>query len=157
MSYLNGEGLKIWVDADSFARSARQVLEKICIENKSLLFYVGNRDVFLQSSKRENIFEWILVYDVDDYIRTNSQPYDLCITRDIPLASFLLEKGCFVLNDKGNFFTKTFISKASRQGSWNKVLSLAGLERDKTRTYSAQDKRRFCQSLQQFFQKLNKL
>lgn len=41
----------------------------------------------------------------DDYAVATAQPGDLAVTRDLPLAERLAEKGLRVLNDRGEVFT----------------------------------------------------
>lgn len=42
----------------------------------------------------------------DNYIVTNSEAGDIAVTRDVPLAYRLAERGVSVLNDRGRVFTK---------------------------------------------------
>lgn len=140
---------KIWVDADSCARLAREAIEHLSCLYSFPVVYVANRNIntisntvpFLSSFK---------VTNADEYIIEEAQQGDICITRDIPLSLRLLDKSIFVLNDKGNYLDRVTLEKKNRIRSWNLALSGAGLKNNKDSNYSKTDRNKFYQSLEKW-------
>lgn len=97
----------LWVDADS---CPRQVRDLVCKAAKRLclnIVFAANRDI-----PREGFpFVKMIISEAtadaaDDYIVTNATVGDLVVTRDIPLAARLVEKGIRVINDRGVSYTE---------------------------------------------------
>lgn len=100
------KSFSIWVDADSCPVKIREIIAKAALRLSLVSFFVANHPIPFSS----NEFTQMVVVEegegvADDYIVTCAQPGDLAITRDIPLASRLLERGLTVLNDRGDLFS----------------------------------------------------
>ena len=98
--------MTIWIDADSCPVRVRQIVCKASLRLSVPLVFVANRPIpitnhelvsFVQTDDKEQ--------SADDYIVAYSKKGDLVITRDIPLAASLVEKGVVVINDRGFLFT----------------------------------------------------
>lgn len=98
--------MKIWVDSDSCPRQIRQIILRASIRVKIKANFVANTNI----PDIEN--EWSSMKlvplgegEADKYIYEKSEPGDIAITRDIPLAADLVKGGLLVLDDRGNVFT----------------------------------------------------
>ena len=98
--------MKIWVDADSCPTKIRDIISKASKRVKVESIYVANRDIPVRlhdyvtkvvTSKESQ--------SADIYIVNNSGINDIVVTRDIPLADELVDKGLTVLNDRGVIYT----------------------------------------------------
>jgi uncharacterized protein YaiI (UPF0178 family) len=145
--------MTVWVDADSCARPAREVLEKASLRCAFPLIYVSNRPIPLLIEGA--LVDVQVVSDADACILEQSRAGDLCITRDIPLSCRLLAVGVSVMSDKGEMGTLKDMEKKARVGEWNKALLQAGVGRDKRATYSLQDKHSFAISLDRWLARKN--
>ena len=100
--------MKIWVDADSCPTSVRKIiLQKACDKEIPIVF-AANRDI-----KPAFVYKLFTMHicgkkngAADDWIVENAEKQDIAVTRDIPLAGRLLEKGITVINDRGTRFTR---------------------------------------------------
>jgi hypothetical protein len=64
---------------------------------------------------------------VDNYILRECSQEDIVITRDIPLATELVERGVTVLNDRGTVFTRESIYERLSIRNFAKSLRESGI------------------------------
>jgi len=102
----------IWIDADSCPVQVRELTVRFALRLKIPLKFVANHDI---PFPKNELFEMIVCENekdaADNYIVDNSNTEDLVITRDIPLASRLVDKKVCVINDRGCVFTETNIAE----------------------------------------------
>jgi len=98
--------MKIWIDADSCPTRIREIIIRASNREKIEAVFVANRELPLLYG---NFVRFVLVpegsEEADKYITEQAAPDDIVITRDIPFASLLVEKGIIVLNDRGTLYT----------------------------------------------------
>lgn len=140
---------KIWVDADSCARPAREAIEHLSFLYSFPSIYVANREI-KPINTQVSFLSVIKVINADDYILNEVEEGDICITRDIPLSLKLANRSVCVLNDKGVFLDKSLLEKKERTRSWNLTLSGAGLRNNKDSNYNKTDRNKFYQSLEKW-------
>lgn len=97
--------MRVYVDADAFPNSLKEVLLRAVIKNKILTFFVANKPISIP--KEDFIHMHIVAQGVDEadnYIAKSSQKGDLVITADIPLANKIVSKGAYVLDPRGTIY-----------------------------------------------------
>ena len=147
----------IWLDADSLPKQVRDIVSRAAVRKEITAIFVANRDVSFPASD----FTSMVVVDsegsADDYIAANIQPYDLAITRDIPLAARLIEKEAVVINDRGDRFDRDTISERLSQRNWNLSLKEAGVAGPAGRSYGPGEVKRFSDRFDRELQRLMRL
>jgi uncharacterized protein YaiI (UPF0178 family) len=83
----------------------------------------------------------------DDYIVEHSEAPCLVVTRDIPLAARLVERGVAVVTDRGVVFTPDNIRERLSERNFHVALAEAGLGADKTGVYGKRDLQNFAACL----------
>lgn len=107
--------MRLWADGDSLQAEIRALLtrrlaseaEKARLEGREARFSLCF--VAAKALRIEAPAEFVLVEGgpdaADGFILDHAQAGDLGVTRDLPLAERLAEKGVLVLNDRGEVFT----------------------------------------------------
>ncbi|MFA6820577.1 MAG: DUF188 domain-containing protein [Sphaerochaetaceae bacterium] len=102
--------MKLLVDADSCPRRLRTIILK-AIKNRQIeALFVADRPLSdVEEASRESSVEMVVVPPGDDsadnYLVGRAEEGFLAITRDIPLANRLAQKGVVVLDDRGGVYT----------------------------------------------------
>lgn len=139
LHYSDCMDFELWVDADSIPRNLRAIVLRAAARTGMPTFFVADRDLadvrqFIQDDTcrlrqvlkgagetdkaviracRSRI-SMVVVQSgqnsADDYIVENSSQLSLCITHDIPLASRMLAKGSYAIDDRGESYTSKDIS-----------------------------------------------
>jgi uncharacterized protein YaiI (UPF0178 family) len=145
----------IWVDADSCPVDARRLLERFSLRLDIPLRYVANHAI--PFSVKNPLYEMIITGTTegaaDDYIVEHIERCDIAVTRDIPLAARLVEKGVTVLNDRGGLFTAENIRERLSWRAFNMALNATGYIPDKTSSYSKRDINNFANCLDRVISK----
>ena len=89
----------------------------------------------------------------DNYIVENATENDIVITRDIPMASRLIEKNITTINDRGLLFTSENIKEKLSLRNFNKELYDNGIISEKTSTFSKKDVNNFANCFDREIQK----
>jgi uncharacterized protein YaiI (UPF0178 family) len=89
----------------------------------------------------------------DNYIVENASENDIVITRDIPMASRLIEKNITTINDRGLLFTSENIKEKLSLRNFNKELYDNGILSEKTSTFSKKDVNNFANCFDREIQK----
>jgi len=99
--------MKIYVDADGFPRAAKEILVRAALRLGLPVVFVANKPVRKEPSP---LISSLLVPEgpdiADDRIVGLTEPGDLVITADIPLADRVVSKGAFALNPRGKLYTE---------------------------------------------------
>jgi uncharacterized protein YaiI (UPF0178 family) len=83
----------------------------------------------------------------DDYIVEHSEAPCVAVTRDIPLAARLVERGVTVVNDRGVVFTPDNIRERLSERDFHVALAEVGIGADKTGVYGKRDLQNFANCL----------
>lgn len=146
-----------WVDADSCPRQVRDLIGKTAERRGITARFVANRSIPLPSSKFcEMILSAATPDAADDYIVDHADSRDLVVTRDIPLAKRLVDKGIRVINDRGNVYTELNINE--RLSMRNLMLELFnnGITPEKTGQFGRKELQDFANALDREVTKLTK-
>ena len=132
--------MKVWIDGDSCPRQVRDIVNARCIRERIQLHYVANSELPIPKSKYISFSLSSSAADsADDYIVEHSLMGDLILTRDIPLAASLVEKGRAVINDRGKQFTKNNVRERLAQRDFMHMMREAGIGQDKGSNYGAKE------------------
>lgn len=136
--------MKIWVDADSCPVRIRQITAKAGERLKLPVIFVANREIPVP--KGENI-RMVVTENTEQaadlYITENSAEGDLAITRDILLAKLLVDKGLYVINDRGTIFTRDNINTYLSARNFMYELQANGLAPEKTASFGKKEIQKF--------------
>jgi uncharacterized protein YaiI (UPF0178 family) len=89
----------------------------------------------------------------DDWIAEHTEPYDVVVTADIPLAARCIERGALVLGSDGRAFTEDSIGGALATRELKAHLRESGLSTGGPRPLSAADRSRFLSKLDEMVQR----
>ena len=147
--------MKILVDADSCPRLAREAVLRASSRTGVQAIFVANRPI-------PGITGDTVVMDVcprgenaaDDRILQLARPGDLVLTRDIPLASRLVDAAIVVLDDRGQIYTKENIRERLSLRDFMVDLAEHGLGAARTASYSKRELKAFADSFDRLLSKL---
>ena len=150
------KNFRIWIDADSCPVQVRELTVRFALRLKIPVKFVANHDIPFQKNE---LFEMIVCEKeqdaADNYIVENSNTADLVITRDIPLASRLVDKKVCVINDRGCVFTEANIAEKLAARNLHYMLMESGALSDirRTGTFGKKELNLFANSLDRELQK----
>lgn len=152
--------IEIWVDGDSCPVPVRELLVRTARRRAIPLRFCANRPLPFSSSPDEaapdaapDVVEMHHVTDgtVDDYILARTAPDSLVVTRDIPLAEKLVERGIPVMNDRGRLFDADSVREIRSLRDAAAAIRLQGLESMPTAvTYGKRELKAFADTLDRF-------
>ena len=97
----------IWIDADACPNVIKEILFRAATRTQTPLTLVANNFIRTPASKLIQFLQVPKGFDVaDNEIVQRSNPRDLVITADIPLAAELLAKEVQALNPRGELYSK---------------------------------------------------
>lgn len=149
--------MTIWIDADSCPVRIRQIVCKASLRLSVPLVFVANRPIpitnhelvsFVQTDDKEQ--------SADNYIVAYSKKGDLVITRDIPLAASLVEKGVIVINDRGFLFTADNVRERLSVRDFMYEIRSNGLMTDRMGVFNKKDIQNFSNTFDSVLTKLIK-
>ena len=144
----------IWVDADSCPIPVKDIIFRFCKRLNLKLIFVANHQIPMPKS---DLFQMIVCDATpdaaDNYIVENALHNDIVITRDIPMASRLIEKNITTINDRGLLFTSENIKEKLSLRNFNKELYDNGILSEKTSTFSKKDVNNFANCFDREIQK----
>lgn len=124
---------RVLVDADSCPQRVRGWLLSRAKKNLIELAFVANRDLTPDEKTPGQIPNFKMLVcpkesqAADNWILQNAGEDDIVVTRDIPLAAALLEKGVAVINDRGKIFDKENIVRALKERELSLQMTELGL------------------------------
>lgn len=138
----------IWVDADSCPVQVRDMICRTGIRKALRVQFVANRPIpFPESDLFGMIIADATADAADDYIVEHASADDLAITRDIPLAKRLVDRGIKVLNDRGNVYTEQNINERLALRNLMLELYTNGIYPEKTGQFGKKELNDFANAL----------
>lgn len=147
----------LWVDADSCPRPVRDLVLKTGKRRNLTVHFVANRPI---PGLPDHAFIMTIADTApdaaDDFIVENSVSSDLVVTRDIPLAKRLVDRGIAVINDRGNVYTERNIGE--RLATRNLMLELYnnGVYPERTGTFGKKELQDFANALDREITRIGK-
>jgi uncharacterized protein YaiI (UPF0178 family) len=145
----------IFVDADSCPRLTREAVLRASART-------GVRAVFAANRPVPGIAGGFAVMELcppgegsaDNRIAALARPGDLAVTRDIPLASRLVEAGVAVLDDRGGIYTGENIRERLSVRNFMVDLAGRGLAPERTANYGRRELKGFADSFDRLLSRL---
>jgi uncharacterized protein YaiI (UPF0178 family) len=105
--------VKLFVDADSCPAPVRKIIQKRAAREQIPLIFAANRPIPFEDAYQLLVEQGLFVMELcpaetgaaDDRITVLAVKGDIAVTRDVPLAFRLVEKGIHTLDDRGRVFT----------------------------------------------------
>jgi uncharacterized protein YaiI (UPF0178 family) len=148
--------VKILVDADSCPRAARELVLRAAQRGGLTVIFAANRPV--PGLRGDAVMELCPPGEgaADDRIVELALRGDLVITRDIPLAARLVERGVAVMDDRGGVYTGENIRE--RLSLRNFIVGLArnGLDTERSPSYGKREIKAMANSLDRLLVKLRR-
>ncbi|MDE0789216.1 MAG: YaiI/YqxD family protein [Woeseiaceae bacterium] len=149
--------MKIWVDADACPVVVKEILYRAAERTGVELTLVANQALSTPSSLNINSVQVQQGFDVaDDEIVKRSEPGDLVITSDIPLAAEVIEKGGHALSPRGEMHTKENIGARLNMRDFLDTMRSSGVEMSGgPAAFNQRDKQEFANQLDRFLTKFS--
>jgi len=146
--------MRIWVDADACPVVVKEMLYRAAERVGVELVLVANKLLKVPPSAVIRSLRVPAGFDVADrYIADATEPGDLVITADIPLAAAVVRKGGLALNPRGELYTVDNIGEhLSRRDLMDELRGL-GLASGGPPPLGDADKRAFANSLDRVLRK----
>jgi uncharacterized protein YaiI (UPF0178 family) len=146
--------LKILVDADSCPRPARDLLLKTAARRKILSIFAANRPIPGIGGPGGAGGDFALMElcpagegAADNRIVALAEPGDLAVTRDIPLATRLVEASILVIDDRGQAYTRENIRERLSLRNFMVGLAENGLGIERIAGYGKKELKAFADGL----------
>lgn len=145
----------IWIDADSCPVQVRDITVRFALRLHIPVNFAANHAIPFQ---KNNLFKMIICEATpdaaDNYIVEHAVQGDLVITRDIPLASRLVEKNIVTINDRGTVFTEKNINEKLAMRNLHRELFENGIMPERTSVFGKKELNAFSNSLDRELQKI---
>jgi uncharacterized protein YaiI (UPF0178 family) len=139
--------VRIFVDADSCPPEARGVVLRAAEKRRMKAIFAANKRLADVQGKFASIALCGHGPDAaDNYIVTHSEAGDLAVTRDVPLAFRLAERGVAVLNDRGRVFTTDGLRSFMAARKVRVGVTENGIRVDKIANYGKKEVKMFADS-----------
>ena len=146
--------MKIWVDADACPNAVKEILYRATQRTKVPLILVANQPIKVPVSKNIRMIQVETGFDIaDNYIASHTEPGDLVITADIPLAATIVDSGAHALNPRGEEYTKENIKQRLQMRNFMEEMRNIGQASGGNAPFDAQDKQAFANALDRWLTK----
>ncbi len=130
---------------DLAARAARrEAVAVVCYANRPIPFDLPVEMVLVENKEGA----------ADRAMLNRAAPGDLALTRDIPLAAELVEKGVAAVNDRGELYTRENIRERLSVRDFMAGLNAVGLKPESTARYGKKEWDEFARTFDREFMKL---
>ncbi|MEC7409189.1 MAG: YaiI/YqxD family protein [Planctomycetota bacterium] len=148
--------MKIWIDADAAPRDVKEVVFKAANREGVETVLVANQRIPIPANAAT--VSMVTVREganvADQYIVLNSQPGDLVVTADIPLAAELVAKRVDVIDPRGEAYDSGNIASRLSMRDFMDQMRGAGMATEASRPYSDRDKKAFANTFDRLLTKL---
>ena len=140
--------MRIWVDADACPKVIKEILFRAAERARVPLTLVANRPLH---TPRSGFVRSIRVGDgfdvADRKIVELSEPGDLVITADVPLAALVVEKGAVALDPRGELYTEENVQERLAVRNLMDELRSTGMETGGPASFGKGDRHAFANQL----------
>ncbi len=147
--------MTIFVDADSCPKPVREAVLRAAKRTGVPAVFAANR--VIPGIEGGNISMEVCPQKegaADDFIVLHAVTGDLVVTRDIPLASRLVEKSIMVINDRGRIYTLENIREQLSIRDFIVGLAENGLEIERSPSYGKKELKQFSDGFDKILTKL---
>ncbi|EJL83357.1 hypothetical protein PMI16_04269 [Herbaspirillum sp. CF444] len=143
--------MQIWVDADACPGVVKDMLFRLAERTHIQVTLVANKLLRVPPSRFIKAVVVPAGFDVaDKEIVRLTQPGDLIISADIPLAAEAIAKGGAVLNPRGEMYTADNIQQHLTMRNFMEELRSSGVETGGPAAFSQSDGRAFARQLDRY-------
>ena len=141
--------MKIWVDADAAPRDVKEIVYRAAQRLGLPCVLVANRRLATPLNNAQVSSVWVQGGpDVADaYIAEHSQPGDVAITADIPLAAILVDKQVIVIDPRGETFDADNVRERLSVRDFMDSLRGSGVQTPGAAAYGPREKQQFAAAL----------
>jgi uncharacterized protein YaiI (UPF0178 family) len=144
-------GMTIWVDADACPNLIKTVLFRAAQKRQLPMLLVANQFIAVPPSKYIRAIRVGGGFDAaDDYIVQHMQAGDLVITGDIPLAAKVIEQQGFVINPRGEVYSRENIGEKLALRNFMEEMRNSGQVSGGAAAMAAKDVQNFANALDRF-------
>ncbi len=142
---------KILVDADACPNTVKDILYRAVARIKIPMILVANQPISIPKSAYIKFVQVGSGFDVaDKHIVELTVAGDLVITADIPLADFVIQKGGFALNPRGELYTANNIKQTLSIRNFMEVVRSTGQITGGPAPLDKRDNQKFGNALDKF-------
>jgi uncharacterized protein YaiI (UPF0178 family) len=148
--------MKILVDAESGPRPARDLVLRTALRRGIIAIFAANRPI--PGIEGEGVVMELCPpgeNSADNRIVELAEQGDLVLTRDIPLASRLVEASVMVMDDRGGTYTRENIRERLSLRDFMVGLAENGLGAERASTYGKKELKAFADSFDRVLTRLN--
>ena len=146
--------MQIWVDADACPTVIKDILFRVAERRQIPTVLVANQLLHTPPSRYIRAIQVPAGFDVADaHIVEQVAPGDLVITADIPLASFVIERGAHALNPRGEMYTVENIRERLGMRNFMEELRGSGVNTGGPPAFNQADRQAFANQLDRFLAK----
>lgn len=140
--------MQIWVDADACPNVIKEVLFRAAQRTHITVTLVANQPIKTPPSPYIRSLRVSSGFDVaDNEIVKRTEPGDLVITADIPLAAEVLEKGGHALNPRGERYSPATIRERLTMRDFMDTLRSSGVQTGGPNSLNQRDRQQFANEL----------
>ncbi|MBU9836773.1 YaiI/YqxD family protein [Rahnella sp. L72c] len=145
--------MQIWVDADACPNVIKEVLFRAAERTGMMVTLVANQIIRTPPSKFLRTLRVEAGFDVaDNEIVKRTEPGDLVITADIPLAAEVIEKGGVALNPRGERYTTETIKERLNMRDFMDTMRASGVQTGGPSALNQRDRQQFANELDKWLQ-----
>ncbi|RJT45996.1 YaiI/YqxD family protein [Rahnella woolbedingensis] len=145
--------MQIWVDADACPNVIKEVLFRAAERTGMMVTLVANQIIRTPPSKFLRTLRVEAGFDVaDNEIVKRTEPGDLVITADIPLAAEVIEKGGVALNPRGERYTTETIKERLNMRDFMDTMRASGVQTGGPPVLNQRDRQQFANELDKWLQ-----
>ena len=149
--------MQIWVDADACPNVIKDVLFRSAERTGMMVTLVANQIIRTPPSKYLRTLRVEAGFDVaDNEIVKRTEPGDLVITADIPLAAEVIEKGGVALNPRGERYTIETIKERLNMRDFMDTMRASGVQTGGPPALNQRDRQQFANELDKWLQQAKK-
>lgn len=149
--------MQIWVDADACPNVIKEVLFRAAERTGMMVTLVANQIIRTPPSKFLRTLRVEAGFDVaDNEIVRRTEPGDLVITADIPLAAEVIEKGGVALNPRGERYTTETIKERLNMRDFMDTMRASGVQTGGPPVLNQRDRQQFANELDKWLQQAKK-
>ena len=149
--------MQIWVDADACPNVIKDVLFRAAERTGMMVTLVANQIIRTPPSKYLRTLRVEAGFDVaDNEIVKRTEPGDLVITADIPLAAEVIAKGGVALNPRGERYTTETIKERLNMRDFMDTMRASGVQTGGPPALNQRDRQQFANELDKWLQQAKK-
>ncbi len=147
--------MQIWVDADACPNPVKEILFRAAERVQQPLTLVANQGLYTPPSQYIKAIQVPAGFDVaDNFIVEQVTDGDVVITADIPLAADAIAKGAYVLNPRGEAYTKDNIGQRLQMRNFMEEMRSSGAATGGPPPLNQRDRQQFANALDRLLAEL---